>query len=113
MRTTILVIVAAVLLAGCNAPSAETRAKEQLEKMKESIPDVEAAALGQKVTAEQVKRAQEALKKSSEYLGEANGKLDAVTVNSIEAFQTAHGLKADGMLNEKTERLLQDELAKK
>ena len=77
------------------------RAREAAEKIKESIPDVEARALAQKTTPEQVKQAQEALKKVHEYLGEANGKLDAVTVNSIEAFQRAHGLKADGILNEK------------
>lgn len=113
MRPTLVTLIAAVLFVGCHTPSAETRAKEQLEKMKEAIPDVEAAALAQKVTAEQVKHAQEALNKTSDYLGEANGKLDAVTVNSIEAFQHAHGLKGDGILNEKTEALLQDELAKK
>jgi peptidoglycan hydrolase-like protein with peptidoglycan-binding domain len=113
MRPTIFALIATLFLAGCNAPSAETRAREQAEKIKESIPDVEAVALAQKVTPERVKQAQEALKKTNEYLGEVNGKLDAVTVNSIEAFQHAHALKGDGILNEKTERLLQEELAKK
>ena len=99
-------------IVGCNSHSAEIRAREAAEKIKESMPDVEAHALAQKTTPEQVKQAQEELKKVWEYLGEADGKLDAVTVNSIEAFQRAHGLKADGILNEKTERALQDAAAK-
>ena len=95
------------LAAGCHGRSAETRAREAAEKIKESIPDVEAKALAQHVTAEQVRRAQQGLVAAHEYLGDVNGTLDAVTVNSIEAFQRAHGIEADGMLNERTQRLLE------
>jgi peptidoglycan hydrolase-like protein with peptidoglycan-binding domain len=104
----------AVLLSivGCNGRSAEMHAREAAERIKESMPDIEARALEQKTTPEQVKQAQEELKKVWEYLGDANGKLDAVTVNSIEAFQRAHGLKADGILNERTRRTLQEAAAK-
>ena len=108
MRTTFLVLASVLLLVGCNGRTAETRAREAAEKIKESIPDVEAKALAQKLTPEEVKQAQEALKKVNEYLGEADGKLDSVTVNSIEAFQRAHGLRADGILDEKTRRTLQN-----
>lgn len=108
MRTTLLVLASVLLLVGCNGRTAETRAREAAEKIKESIPDLEAKALAQKLTPEEVKQAQEALKKVSEYLGEADGKLDSVTVNSIEAFQRAHGLRADGILDEKTRRTLQN-----
>jgi peptidoglycan hydrolase-like protein with peptidoglycan-binding domain len=87
-------------------------ARKAAERIKETIPDIEARALEQKTTAEQVEQAQEALKKVWEYLGDANGKLDAVTVNSIEAFQRAHGLKVDGILNERTRRALQEAAAK-
>jgi peptidoglycan hydrolase-like protein with peptidoglycan-binding domain len=101
-----------LFIVGCNGRSAERRAREAAEMIKESIPDVEARALAQKTTPEQVQQAQEALRKVHEYLGEANGKLDAVTVNSIEAFQRAHGLKGDGILNEGTQRALQEAVAK-
>jgi len=106
MRQMIAISVALAVLAGCHGRSAETRAREAAEKIKESIPDVEAQALEQPVTPAQVRQAQEGLTAAGEYLGEVNGKLDAVTVNSIEAFQRAHGLRADGILDDKTMRLL-------
>lgn len=106
MRATLLLVIAIALLVGCKGQNAETRAREAAEKIKESIPDVESKALAQKVTPEQVREAQEGLRAANEYLGEVNGKLDPVTVNSIEAFQRAHGLEGDGMLNDRTMRLL-------
>jgi peptidoglycan hydrolase-like protein with peptidoglycan-binding domain len=112
MRKVLLGCAAFFVIVGCNSHSAEMRAREAAEKIKESMPDIEARALEQKVAPEQVKQAQEALQKVHEYLGEANGKLDAVTVNSIEAFQRAHGLTADGILNESTQRALQEAAAK-
>jgi peptidoglycan hydrolase-like protein with peptidoglycan-binding domain len=112
MRKILFGCVALLFIVGCNGRSAEIRAREAAEKIKESIPDVEARALAQKTTPEQVQQTQEALKKVNEYLGEANGTLDAVTVNSIEAFQRAHGLRADGILNDKTQRVLQEAAAK-
>ena len=108
----LLLACAALFFVSCNERSAEMRAREAAEKIKESIPDVEARALAQKTTPEQVKQTQEALQKVHEYLGEATGKLDAVTVNSIEAFQRARGLRADGILNERTQRALQEAAAK-
>jgi peptidoglycan hydrolase-like protein with peptidoglycan-binding domain len=108
-----VLVVAGLALAGCTGQDDERRGREALEKIKESMPDVEARALAQKVTPEQVKQAQAALQVAGEYLGEVNGKLDAVTVNAVEAFQRSHGIRDDGMLNEKTQRLLRDVLAKK
>jgi peptidoglycan hydrolase-like protein with peptidoglycan-binding domain len=107
-----LIAVALLLLGGCKGKSTEMRAREQIEKMKASLPDIEAKALEQTVTSAEVREAQEALKAADEYLGEINGKLDAVTVNSIEAFQRAHGLKDNGLLNKKTKRLLRETLAR-
>ena len=108
MRTVaVFVALACLMLGGCSDRSAEKRGREALEKIKESMPDVDAKALAQKVTPEQVKHAQEALLAVKEYLGEPDGRLDSVTVNAIEAFQRAHGLPEDGMLNDKTERSLQ------
>jgi peptidoglycan hydrolase-like protein with peptidoglycan-binding domain len=112
MRQVLLGGAVLLCIVGCNGRSAEMHAREAAEKIKESIPDVEAHALAQKTTPEQVRQAQEVLQKVHEYLGEANGKLDLITVNSIEAFQRAHGLKADGILNERTQSALHEAAAK-
>jgi len=98
----------ALLAAGCSQRDAETRAREAAEKIKASIPNVEEHALEQKVSADEVKTAQEQLTKLNEYQGEVNGKLDSVTVNAIEAFQREKGLKANGILTTETKRLLQE-----
>jgi len=107
-----LVLAAAIALAGCKGKDAETRAREAERKIRESIPDVMGAALAQPVTADEVKQVQANLRALNEYLGEATGTLDAVTVSAIQAFQRTHGLKDDGILNEKTKRLLQEAAAK-
>ena len=112
MRPTLLIVAACCALAACTGKDAETRAREAEKKIKESIPDVVGVALAQKVSPEQIKQAQEELKALSEYLGETNGKLDAVTVSAIQAFQRTQSLKADGMLTDKTMRLLQEAAAK-
>ena len=107
-----LAIVIAAVGIGCSADP-EARARQAAEKIKESIPDVEAKALAQKVSADEVRNAQQGLIEAKEYLGEATGKLDSVTVNAIEAFQTSHGLTGDGMLNDATKKALQQELGQK
>ena len=112
MRMTGAIIVVLSLCAACKSSDFEARARAIAEKMKQSIPDVQGKALEQKVTPEQVQRAQAALLKVHEYLGEPTGKLDEVTVNAIEAFQRAHDLDPNGILDEKTERLLQQAAAK-
>jgi peptidoglycan hydrolase-like protein with peptidoglycan-binding domain len=112
MRTIVGIGISLLLLtAACSKESAVARARAAAEKAKESMPDVEAKALAQKVAPEEVKRAQEALTAVHEYQGEINGELDAVTVNAIEAFQRSRGLRGNGMLTQKTERLLDEVLA--
>lgn len=91
---------------GCSDEEAERRAKQAAEKIKESMPDVVAKALAQEVAADDVKMAQSALTAAKEYQGEINGKLDSVTVNAIQAFQRTHGLRDDGILNDKTKARL-------
>jgi len=113
MRTSLLAALMIVMLCGCSKESTERRAREAAEKIKESIPDVEAKALEQKVSADQVSAAQKALTAAHEYQDEVNGKLDSVTINAIEAFQRTHGLQGNGILDEKTQRLLNEQLAKK
>ena len=108
MRRTLIILAALCALAACTGKDAETRAREAEKKIKDSIPDIVGAAVAQKASPDQVKLAQEELKTLSEYLGEPDGKLDAVTVSAIQAFQRTQGLKADGMLTDKTMRLLQD-----
>ena len=108
MSKRIAIVMVFLALIGCKAKSAEQRAREQLEKMKEAMPDVEARALEQKVTPEDVRMAQTGLQAADEYLGPVNGQLDAVTVNAIEAFQRGHGLKDNGLLDERTRQLLHD-----
>jgi len=112
MRRAVLILVTLGAMAACTGQNAETRAREAEKKIKEAIPDVVGAALEQKATPEQVRQAQDELKTLSEYLGETTGKLDAVTVSAIQAFQRTQGLKADGMLNDKTMRLLQEAAAR-
>jgi peptidoglycan hydrolase-like protein with peptidoglycan-binding domain len=112
MRRTLILLAALCAMAACAGKDAETRAREAEKKIKDSIPDVVGAALEQKASPERIKLAQEELKTLSEYLGEANGKLDAVTVSAIQAFQRTQGIQADGMLSDKTMRLLQAAAAK-
>ena len=112
MRRTLILLAAIFAIAACTTKDAETRAREAEKKIKDSIPDIVGAALAQNAPPEQIKLAQEELKALSEYLGEANGKLDPVTVSAIQAFQRTQGMKADGLLSDKTMRLLQKAAAK-
>ncbi len=112
MRRALVLCAALCVIAACTGKDAETRAREAEKKIKDSIPDVVGAALAQRASPEQIQRAQQELKTLSEYLGDANGKLDAVTVSAIQAFQRTQGMKADGMLTDKTMRLLQEAAAK-
>jgi len=103
-----VVLLGLSLLVACTQEDSESRARKAEQKIRESIPDVVGRALEQKVTPEQVKRAQQALTVVHEYMGEVNGVLDPVTVNAIQAFQRAQGLEADGILTARTERRLQE-----
>ncbi len=112
-RGTVILCVSVLLLASCSRQTLEERAREQAEKVIGSMGSAQSRALEQRVPPEEVKQAQQALTQVHEYMGQINGNLDAVTVNAVEAFQRTHGLKDDGILNEKTQRLLREELAKK
>jgi peptidoglycan hydrolase-like protein with peptidoglycan-binding domain len=113
MRHLALVIAAVALLtSACSERGAETRAREAADKIKASMLSVEGKALAQKVPIAELKTVQLQLRKLHEYQGEINGELDAVTVNSIEAFQRSQGVEADGMLTAKTRQLLEEAAAK-
>jgi len=79
-------VVAAVT---CGGPSAEERARAAAEEIQKGVVDPGAAALDQKLDRDAVRQVQQALTDRHEYMGEIDGKLDAVTVNAIQAFQRA------------------------
>ena len=55
-----------------------------------------------RATKEQVKQAQETLKRRGFYAGELTGKLDAATRDGLKKYQEAEGLKVTGTLNAAT-----------
>lgn len=99
--------------AGCSIPTDQDRAKAAEESAKKSLVAIDHAASEQKVDAEKVKKIQQQLIAINEYKGDVNGKLDQVTINAYEAFQRSNGLHPDGMLNDKTLRLLEEAAAKR
>lgn len=109
--------VASTLLLGlaapaCKIPTDQDRAKAAEESAKKSLVAIDHAALEQKVDADKVKKIQQQLTAVKEYKGDVNGKLDQVTINAYEAFQRSNGLFPDGMLNDKTLKLLEEAAAK-
>jgi len=95
-----------VLAAACTSQTPEERAREAAEQIKESMPDIEAIALAQAIDAAVVEEVQRQLTALHEYQGEANGKLDSVTINAIQAFQRSAGLKDDGIIDAHTREKL-------
>ncbi|MBY0274510.1 peptidoglycan-binding protein [Candidatus Binatia bacterium] len=111
-----LALTSALLLgltgSACSIPTDQDRAKAAEESAKKSLVAIDHAALEQKVDAEKVKKIQQQLTALREYKGDINGKLDQVTINAYEAFQRSNGLFPDGMLNDKTLKLLDEAAAK-
>lgn len=96
----------------CSIPTDEDRAKAAEESAKKSLVAIDHGALEQKVDPDKVKKLQQQLTAVNEYKGDINGKLDQVTVNAYEAFQRSNGLTPDGMLNDKTLKMLDEAAAK-
>ena len=96
----------AALVAACSGQTDEERGRDILEKMQKSMVDVEAIAIDQKVDQAVVSEVQRNLTTINEYQGEIDGKLDAVTVNAIQAFQRTAGLKDDGIITDATRQKL-------
>ena len=84
----------AVAVAQTNAPSAGT-ADANTKAQKKRGPVFRA-------TKEQVKQAQEILKRRGFYAGDSTGKLDAATRDGLRKYQEAEGLKVTGTLNAAT-----------
>jgi peptidoglycan hydrolase-like protein with peptidoglycan-binding domain len=98
-------------LAACSDPDPKLMAKAAEERAKASMKPVDQEGFTQKVDPETVKQVQTELTKIYEYMGPVNGKLDAVTLNAVEAFQRNQGLHPDGVLNKKTLDLLAEAAA--
>ena len=101
------------VLAGCSSEDAASRARDAAAKIQAQIVDPQATALAQTAPPDKVKQAQKELTVVREYLGDIDGKLDSVTVNAIEAFQTEHGLDSNGLLTDNTMDALRDAAKKK
>jgi peptidoglycan hydrolase-like protein with peptidoglycan-binding domain len=104
---------ALVVTAACTKEGAATRARDAADRIRSQIKDVQAEALAQAVSPETVREAQQHLQVLREYLGEVNGKLDMVTVNAVQAFQTAQGMEADGLITDRTMERLRQAAAEK
>jgi peptidoglycan hydrolase-like protein with peptidoglycan-binding domain len=83
-----------VVAAQQNAPSATT-ANANTDAAKKRGPVFRA-------TKEQVKQAQEILKRRGFYTGDSTGKLDTATRDGLRKYQEAEGLKVTGTLNAAT-----------
>lgn len=110
-------VVASTLLLGlaapaCKIPTDQDRAKAAEESAKKSLIAIDHGALEQKVDADKVKKIQQQLTAVKEYKGDINGRLDQVTINAYEAFQRSNGLTPDGMLNDRTLKMLDEAAAK-
>ncbi len=114
MKLRVAVALLSLLAVGaCRREDPEERARRMAEEVQAALGDVQAAALAQKVAPETVREAQQHLRTLGEYLGEVNGVLDAVTVNAVQAFQTAEGLEPNGILDERTMARLREAAARR
>ena len=107
IAASVAAVAAGTLLAGgCSKQTAEERGRETAEKIQKSMVDVDAIALDQAVDPAVVSEVQKNLTTINEYQGEINGKLDAVTINAIQAFQRTAGLKDNGIITDTTRQKL-------
>ncbi len=80
------------------APAAQTPAPQaQAPTQQQAAKPAQPAA---KWTADQIKEAQEGLKRAKVYNGPVNGVLDAATRRAIRAYQRAHKLTVNGELSD-------------
>ncbi len=80
------------------APAAQTPAPQaQAPTQQQAAEPAQPAA---KWTADQIKEAQEGLKRAKVYNGPVNGALDAATRRAIRAYQRAHKLPVNGELSD-------------
>jgi len=95
-------LVASSLLLGCSNSDPRAQARQAEERARASLQSFDAAAHLQKIDPEQVKTVQQELTVLKEYMGPVNGRLDPVTLNALQAFQSSEGLTPDGMFTQRT-----------
>ena len=100
----LLVVLAAA--PACKTKTIEEREREAADLMTRSMKDVDAIALAQQVDPAVVKEVQEHLTTIHEYQGQINGKLDAVTINALQAFERSQDMKDDGIIDPKVRERL-------
>jgi hypothetical protein len=91
---------------GCKSKTIEEREREAADAVSRSIEDVDGIALAQQADPAVVKEVQEHLTKLHEYQGPITGKLDAVTINALQAFERSQDLKDDGIIDAEVRRRL-------
>ena len=101
-----LALIGVLVVNACSRQTVEERARETAEKIQKSMVDVEGIALDQQVEPAIVSEVQKNLTTINEYQGEIDCKLDTVTVNAIQSFQRAAGLKDDGNITQATRQKL-------
>lgn len=87
MRSLAATAFLACVAAGCAGPTTEDRARAAAADIEASIKDYDGPALSQEVDRALVKEVQTNLATLKEYMGEIDGKIDPVLINSIQAFQ--------------------------
>ncbi len=100
---------AAAVLAACDVPTQEEKARAAEQRAKESLVAIDHAALSQELDPKLVEQIQRNLATLNEYMGPINGKLDQITVNAYEAFQRANDMTPDGMITDEGVRLLEEQ----
>lgn len=105
-RLAIAVVVASLVSAGAllaqqNPPKAPAKpAAAQPAAPQGQQPVAKPAPAAPKWTADQIKEAQEGLKRAKMYTGPVNGVLGAATQRAIRAFQKEHKLTVNGELSD-------------
>ncbi|MGD9765564.1 MAG: peptidoglycan-binding domain-containing protein [Candidatus Binatia bacterium] len=99
-------LLAPLFVSACPAADDAERQRASATAIAASLVDVDATALAQPADPDTIAEVQRQLAALGEYQGDINGRLDAVLVNAIQAFQRGAGLADDGLLTAETRRRL-------
>ena len=102
MKRVLTAALAATLSLSAVAASAQTGAPSTAAKANTNTNASKRRGPVFRATKEQVKQAQEILKRRGLYAGDPTGKLDAATRDGLKKYQEAEGLKVTGTLNAAT-----------
>lgn len=96
------IIFTVLLLAGALAFSVASLWSQDMPRGPTQERTAPAAPEGQKLSEDEIKNIQQALKEKGHDPGAIDGKMSRQTVSAIRAFQKASGLKTTGQLDEQT-----------